>query len=638
MKTQPIVPARIDWADDGTPMALQFGDVYHPRIGAAAQARHVFLAGNDLPARWAGRDRFTIVETGFGLGHNFIATWQALRDDGHAPRCLHYLAVEKHPPTLQDLRHAHAHSDTPALAEALIAAWPPQVPGIHHLPFDGGKLRLALAYGDVRDLLPEWVFEADAFYLDGFAPDRNPAMWDRRLLRALGRRAANGATAATWSVAREVRDGLTAAGFEVSRRDGIGGKRQVLQGRFAPRAPMRSRAGAPPDGPVLVLGAGLAGACTAAALAAQGCEVCVIDRHAEPAAGSSGNPAGLFHATVHGDDSPYARLFRAAALRTVHVIRACDPQHVPQATDGLLRLERDRSLDQMHAIVTNQGLPADLVRVLDRDEASSLAGQRMPSPAWFYSQGGWVSPAHLVRALLDRPGIHFTGGVDVQALQRQGDRWRCIDAQGRTVAEAGQVVLAAAEQVNRWLVDLGWDALPCIRTRGQVTVLPGHADLPALRHPVAGDGYVLPLPDGRLLCGATTGPDDGDPRPRDSDHQDNLQRLQRLLGQTVAAATSDITGRVGWRVQTPDRLPVVGPMPLRHFDPATRLDQARLVPREPGLHVAMAFGGRGITLAPLMGELLAARITGAPVPLEQSLVDLVDPARWVVRAARQAGR
>lgn len=637
MKTRPIVPACIDWADDGTPLAPQFGDVYHPRIGAAAQARHVFLDGNDLPPRWAGRPRFTVFETGFGLGHNFMATWQALRDDPQAPRCLHYLAVEAHPPTRQDLQRAHAHSDTPELPDALIAAWPPLVPGIHHLHFEGGALRLALALGDVRDLLPEWLFDADAFFLDGFAPDRNPAMWDRRVLRALGRRAAPNATAATWSVAREVRDGLTAAGFDLHRRDGIGGKRQVLQARFAPRAPTRPWADAAPEGPVLVLGAGLAGACTAAALAAQGCEVCVVDRHAEPAGGSSGNPAGLFHATVHGDDSPYARLFRAAALRAVQVIRACGAPQVPQATDGLLRLERDRSLAQMQAMVATLALPADLVRVLDADEASALAGQRLASPAWFYPQGGWVSPSHLVRALLDRPGIQFRGRVDVQTLQRVDGRWRCLDAQGRTAAEAGHVVLAAAEQVNPWLADLGWAPLPCTRSRGQVTVLPPTAGLPALHHPVAGDGYVLPLPDGRLLCGATTGADEGDDRPRESDHLANLQRLQRLLGQPMPSATSDLTGRVGWRVQTVDRLPVVGPMPLRHFEPGTRLDQARLVPREPGLHVATAFGARGITLAPLMGECLAARITGAPMPLEQSLVDLVDPARWVVRAARQSG-
>ncbi len=637
MKSRPIVPARIDWASDGTPHAPDFHDLYYPHIGAHAQARHVFLAGNGLPARWAGRDDFTIAETGFGLGNNFITTWQAWRDDPRRCSRLHYVAVEAHPPLLTDLQRAHANSRPRELSQQLMAAWPPLVPGLHRLDFEAGALRLLLAFGDVRELLPELVFAANAFYLDGFAPAVNPAMWEPRVIKALGRRALPGATAATWSVARELRDGLSAAGFDHHRRPGIGGKREILQARYAPRFATHR----PPPIPTaderraVVIGAGLAGACTAAALQALGFEVQVLDRHAEPASGSSGNPAGLFHATVHGDDSPYARLFRSAALHTARLIDRLDARRVPRGREGLLRLERGLSLDAMRARLACQGLPADFVEAVDASTASRQAGVPLATPAWFYPAGGWVSPGALVRELLSRAGVVFTGQVAVHGLRRDATQWACLDAVGQIIATAPHVVLANAEQANPLLAALGWPPFPLSRTRGQVSLFDADGAPGPLQLPVAGDGYALPLPAGGLLCGATTGDDAGDDTPREDDHRANFARLLGLCGLRAPTDVTRWRGRVGWRVQALDRLPIAGPLAAHRFEPGTRLDQARLVPRAPGLHLACGFGARGITLAPLLGELVAARIAGTPLPLEQSLIDIVDPARWIVRAARR---
>lgn len=642
MRSRPLVPARIVWAEDGTPRAPDFGDIYHARIGARAQARQVFLAGNGLPERWAGRRDFTIAETGFGLGHNVLATWQAWRDDPARPQRLHLLSIEAHPPTRDDLRRAHAGGDSPELGAQLIAAWPPLVPGLHRLDFEGGALRLLLAFGDVRDLLPELVFAADAFYLDGFAPALNPEMWDPRVLKALGRRAALGATAATWSVARSLRDGLTAAGFDWQRAPGLGGKRETLRARYAPRHGRVIAAGAVDGGDrrVVVVGAGLAGACTAAALAALDHEVTVIDRHDQPAGGSSGNPAGLFHATVHADDSPYARLFRAAALHTSRAFDGLDRARVPRGHDGLLRLEDELDIDAMRTRIERLGLPADFVQGLDAAEASRRAGVPLAAPAWFYPAGGWVSPGALVRDRLAHPRIRFVGGCSVQALRRAGGEWQLLGADGAVLASAPQLVLANAEQVNPLLASIGVAPFALTRSRGQVSQfgLDVNAAALPLRCAVAGDGYALPLPGGGLLCGATTAADDDDPALREADHRANFERLQRLCGLQAPADPARWQGRVGWRVQPVDRLPLAGPLPARHIAAGTRLDQARLLPREPGLHLACGFGARGITLAPLLGELVAARIAGTPLPLEQSLVDAVDPGRFLVRAARAAVR
>lgn len=643
MKTCPIVPARIHWAADGTPWASDFGDRYHAPVGAAAQARHVFLDGNQLPGRWAGRPDFCIVETGFGLGHNFLHTWQAWRDDPARCSRLHVVSVDAHPPSRADLQRAHGAGAQPEMSRQLVDAWPPLVPGLHRLDFERGQVQLLLALGDVRALLPELQFEADACYLDGFAPAVNAAMWERRVIQALARRLRTGATAATWCVARSLRDSLTAAGFDWQRLPGIGGKHHVLRARYAPRfSPRRATAAghAPPtpdERRAVVVGAGLAGACTAAALAAQGYQVQVLDRHAEPASGSSGNPAGLFHATVHADDSRYARLFRAAALHTARVIGRWPHDQVPRGQQGLLRLELGLSLPAMQALLQRQGLPVDFVQALSADEASQRAGVPLPAPAWFYPAGGWVDPAALVRALLSAPGISFRGRAAVQSLHRQGSHWTCLDAQGQALVSAPQLVLANAEHASSLLAGLGLPALPVSRSPGQVTLFRPAPDGTTLRLPLAGDGYALPLPDGTVLCGAShrAAADTGE--LSEADHRDNLQRLQRLCGLVPAPGDQPWRGRVGLRVETPDRLPLAGPVAARQWVLGTRLDQARLVPREPGLHLACGFGGRGITLAPLLAAVVAARIAGSPVPLEQSLVDSVDPARWIVRAARKAG-
>lgn len=252
MKHGAIRAARVGRDEHGVPMSLDHGDIYHPRAGAFVQARHVFLGGNGLPERWRGRDRFVILETGFGLGNNFLATWEAWRADPQRCARLVFISVEQHPLHRDDLAAMHRDSPTPALAAALVAAWPAATPDLHSLSFDGGQVTLLLALGEISAWLPSLQAEVDACYLDGFAPARNPSAWEPRLFQALARLAAPGATAATWTAARMVREGLASAGFSVRLGAGTGGKRDItlasFEPRFVPKRPPARRA-APPRGP-----------------------------------------------------------------------------------------------------------------------------------------------------------------------------------------------------------------------------------------------------------------------------------------------------------------------------------------------------------------------------------------------------
>ncbi len=647
MKTQAVEPARIafDAAPGEPPRSALYGDVYHPRIGALAQAAHVFLAGNGLPARWAARARFTILETGFGLGNNFLATWDAWRRDPARCERLFYVAIERHPPRREDLARAHAGSPLPALAGALLQAWPPLTPNLHLLDFDACRVQLLLALGDVATLLPALRLQADAFYLDGFAPACNPAMWQPRVLKALGRKAAPGATLATWSVARELREGLTTAGFEVERASGIGGKREISVARHAPRYAPRPAVPGLPDGTAaareaVVVGAGIAGAAAAQALARLGLAVTVIERHPAPAAEASGNPGGLFHGSVNADDGPHARLYRAAALQAQREYGAAIAAGIHGSADGLLRLDaQPGGWPAMASTLQRLGLPPDYVQALDAGAASARAGVALDRPAWFYPGGGWLAPADWVRAALATPGVRLATGIAVASLAREQEQWLLRDAGGRLVARAAIVVLANAAGAAPLLAPMGHAPWPLWHTRGQVTHWAG-GDL-GLAMPVAGDGYALPLPGGGLLCGATRDAIEpsgsaADGELRQADHLRNLARLRSLTGMSAPVDPATWQGRVGWRLQSDDRLPVCGAMPLATLPAGQRSDQARLLPRQAGLFAITALGSRGITLAPLLGRLVAAQATGAPWPLEQDLADAIDPARWRVRAARAA--
>ena len=636
--SDPLQPARIDFSDASAPRAIGFDDVYHARAGAFAQARHVFLSGNGLPQRWAGRDHFVVLETGFGLGHNFLATWAAWRDDG--ARCGHlwFLSLDKHPPRLEDLRRAHAHSAEPELAGALLAAWPPLTPDLHRRDFAEARVHLLLAFGDVATWLRQWIASVDAFYLDGFAPAKNPAMWQPQVLKRLGSLAAPGATAATWSTARVVRDALAAADFTLQLQAGFDHKRDMLRALHTPRhrAPMppgRRYGGA--ASPVVIVGAGLAGAALARALADLGVATRVIDAQGSVAEGGSGQPAGLLHGVVHADDSPHTRWFRAAAQRARVVIAPLlAAGAVRGALDGLLRIEHALDRNAMQRLLDAQALPADYVQALSQSQACARAGCAVNGDAWFYPGGGWVDSRSLVRHWLHHPRIELVLRTRVARIARTADAgWHLFDADQRVIADAGTLVLANADGLQPLLQEPRW---PLLRSRGQVTwTSEGPADWrPAL--PVAGDGYAIALDDGALLCGASSDLDDDSAALRESDHRRNLDALQRLSGRAWNPPAASLDGRVAWRVHTRDRLPLLGgvPLPPSARAASSRQDQPRFIARDPGLHVLAALGSRGLTQAALAGEVVAAMITGTPLPIGAPLLDAVDAARFAARDAR----
>lgn len=603
--------------------------------------QQAFLHGHGLPARWAGRAQFVVLETGFGLGHNFLAVWQAWRQDPARCERLFFIAVEPRPLSIEELTHAHEDGALPGLAQALLQAWPPHTRNLHCLSFEQGRVQLLLAFGDVATVLPKLRLQADAFCVAGAGRDAESGLHEARVAKGLAALAAPGATLVGIDTGTDstLRRQLITAGFVPRPSPDAQAQPDVMLADWAPRhRPRRLPDATMPGRQAVVVGAGLAGAAAAQALVQAGWRVTVLERHAAPAEEASGNAAGLFHGTVNADDGPYARLFRAAALHAQTVYRTAIAQGVPGAARGLLRLDaRTGGLHALQAMAQRCGLPAAYVQALSAEDASAAAGLALPAPAWLYPGGGWLAPAAWVRHTLMQPGVTLVTGADVRALTREGESWVLRGAADEELARAATVVLANAASAQLLLCALGHAPWPLRHTRGQVTQFDvAHG----LRLPVAGDGYAIPLP-GAVLCGATRQAGEpgeaGELTLRAEDHQHNLHRLYRLTGLQAPADAELWQGRTGWRLHSDDRLPIVGAVPLAAMPHGQRLDQARLLPREKGLFVLTALGARGITLAPLLAQLLAAQASSTPWPLEQDLADAVDPGRWLVRAARHRG-
>ncbi|MFN3883985.1 MAG: bifunctional tRNA (5-methylaminomethyl-2-thiouridine)(34)-methyltransferase MnmD/FAD-dependent 5-carboxymethylaminomethyl-2-thiouridine(34) oxidoreductase MnmC [Rhodocyclaceae bacterium] len=630
MRLSPIIPAELTFDGNGTPFSASFGDVYHSASGGLDQARHVFLSGNGLlggDPRWRGRSHFAILETGFGLGLNFLVTWQAWRDDPRRPARLHYFAIELHPFRSADL--ARLHENLPGLAPLaaqLRLHWPSLIPGFHRLHFEGGAVTLTLVLGDARHVLHDIAGQFDAFYLDGFSPAKNPEMWSAEVCEGLAWLAKPNATLATWTVAGEVRRNLAAAGFAVERRPGFGAKREMLVGRYTGGAvlPAPSFSGRR----IAVIGAGIAGLACAERLAARGCEVALFERRERIAAETSGNHQAILLPALAVDATRLSRLNQVAflyALRRLDDLVAAG-HAVAHGRCGVFQIARDAvHAEKQAAIVTEQGLPDDFAQFFDAEAAKSIVGAALAGPGWWFPRAGWVAPASLAVALLAHAGPRLSLRLDttVAAMAETADGWQLLDAAGKPLWEGATVILAHAHGIPT----LPQAAhLPILCFRGQTTHLPADRLPAAPRSVICREGYLAPPYEGIASLGASF-KRSRELAPTEEEHAANLARLEAMLpGWSARFAAGNLAGRVGLRPVSPDKLPLVGalPMPTCEPRPLAHVEWPRL----PGLFVASGFGARGFVWAPLMAELIASQILGEPLPIGHELAAAVDPARF----------
>lgn len=616
---QPLVPAALSFNDDGLPMSAAFGDVYHPAWGALEQATRVFLAGNGLPARWQGKDSFTVCETGFGLGHNFLALWQAWRSDPQRCARLHVVSFEAHPFTRQDLAElmsGRLSGPEKELAQQLVAAWPPLLPGLHRLEFEGGQLTLTLAFGSVQRMARQISARVDAYFLDGFAPRVNPEMWSRSLFGQLVRMANAGATAATWCCAGEMRRSLRDAGFLVSKLPGYGGKREMTVATLRPGMG-RSGGTHSPSTSIIVVGGGLAGAGIAQALSLRGHRVTVLDPIFARGLGASheGHLAAALSPVLSRDDDIRARLSRAGVARALQRWQGLQGDARPLRCGTLELAGSDADAAERRGALELLRFPTEWVRWMDRHEASSASGLALRHGGLWFRDGQRVMPVPLLEALLAADGVYCKVRSAAQLTRCADSSWVVVDADGNQIAAAQHVIIANAAQAGSLLGSL--EQAPQLakmqamyQMAGQVSYFDS-AIAPDGRAIVSGDGYWLPAVGNQCVGGSTYVLDAAASKLTTQGHEEVMHKLTALMD--FSAHRSDrapepVGGWAGWRAAVADRLPVIGPLDAT-----------------PGLWLACAYGSRGLSWSALAGDIIAAQICNEPVPLERELLQKIAP-------------
>lgn len=701
---EPILQtASLEWRD-GMPYSKKFGDMYFLNDEGLAESRYVFLKHNQLSQRFerfieareasgdiiapqkpnffSHKESFRIAETGFGSGLNFALTLQlwleklsvSIDDQGKVNdekasvarknSQLHYISFEKYPMQLEDLSRVlnRYHALIP-LAKLIEKSYPSLLPGWHEIYLLDGLVRLTLWFGDAVKGLAECDAKAkvDAWFLDGFTPSRNPQMWGAKLYQQMARLSAEGTSFATFTAAGEVRRGLECVGFEVQKAKGFGRKREMCLGRLTNLRPSSSKTPwfdrncddlmsnvlkVPDKGRcAVVIGAGLAGATTAYALANSGWQVTVVEERDECATEASGNLAGTLHPLITVDwnlRSAFYQLGYGATLRWLQPWLLQDK--VMGELSGMVQLAvNDTSRNRLQEALQRVPLPKNYAQWLEPEEAEKLLGTQVNVPAMFYPKGGWIYPRSVVKTCLQHECIDLKTSCKLMDFKRVDEgSWQLITACGEI--EADTVVFATGSLSETLHAKL---QLPIRPVKGQVTDFSSDRVSAAIKYPVTHEGYSSPAVNGAWVTGATFEAPDLTRTLSDEGHWHNLQTSLKamphwLKGLSQQEWMKNVSGRVAFRPTTPDHLPIVGAVPdwewlEKHY---CRQSHTHAVYRYPsmqyqkGLYVNNGHGPRGLMSVFLAAEILMAQIHNQALPVSHSLYAATHPARFKIRQWR----
>ncbi|MCG8496667.1 MAG: bifunctional tRNA (5-methylaminomethyl-2-thiouridine)(34)-methyltransferase MnmD/FAD-dependent 5-carboxymethylaminomethyl-2-thiouridine(34) oxidoreductase MnmC [Enterobacterales bacterium] len=676
--------AQVHFNESGTPVADHFDDVYFSNDSGIDETQHVFVAGNDLAERWQQwrNPTFVIAETGFGTGLNFLVAMRAFNEfraanPDHPLKRLYFITTEKFPLPQQDMQRAL--EAFPALkdeAQALASLYPMGLEGCHRLHFDNHSTTLDLWIGDVHELLPQWHSPVngliDAWFLDGFAPSKNPDMWTDALFSQMARLSKTGTTFGTFTAAGIVKRGLAGVGFTIKKRNGFGRKRDMLTGVFDQDHENVQHKLRLPAGPyyryvngsldktskVAVVGSGLAAATACLALVKRGINTTLYFDGDTLASGASGNPQGGFYPQLHSEASIASRIqahsflyARQAYDHTVEHAKVCGLADVAHDFCGVIQLSfNDKVAERQNKLAAADVWPETLIKPVDSKEVSDIANLPLPYSGLYIGLGGWLSPPQLVTAMIEealqsgkltlKPNHIYVSHEAVETTkQRVQIRFNLDSAENEEVITADHLILAlGAGAVNA----SDFNSLSLRPVRGQVEAIPTQMPIEQLNTVLCHKGYMTPVFEGRHALGSTYVKNDLNTDVRGGETEMNLATHEQALANTdiVQALQHDGKARAATRLGSPDHQPVVGA--LHNFDSLkehyTMLGVGKPLTSAPVLPSSVVstltcLGSRGLTTAPLMAEVLVSSLCKEPLPLSNELLNAVNTSRFMTREA-----
>lgn len=627
---QAIQSAKIHYNDQGTPVSDLFGDVYFSNESGLEETQYVFLQQNGLPERWVQHpaEFFHIIETGFGTGLNFLLAWQNFRHALTAAptmRCqrLYFSSFEKYPIAKADLEIALKQWPSLAtLAAELLAQYPAALPGCHRLQLDGGRIILDLWLGDVHDSMPQLPShnQADAWFLDGFAPSKNPQMWQPELFSQMARLSNSGCTVATFTSAGIVRRGLTDVGFQVKKIKGYGRKREMCVGTFVAQATASEPAQIKPPiaADVCIAGGGLASVCLALALVSRGQKVHLVCKDPQIASGASHNRQGALYPQLQSTFSAVSALHAHAFGFARRFYQRLNDQHFefPHDFCGVLTLACTDQLALRQQKISQQPVFADtMLQSFTRQRASEIAGLALPFPGLFFPQGGWIAPQQFCQAALSylEQQTGFTVQFDCElreaAFDENSGLWQLTTNQG--LFQSTQLCLATGAALTTLAATAH---LPVHLVRGQVSHVRCE-EMTGLKTVVCHQGYITPADaifsgQPEHCVGATFDRSRQQAIELEEDNTANLALVNKVLLQPNWFNKAEvISAKAGVRATIPDHLPLAGALTNN-------------------LWLLGGLGARGLLFAPLLAEQLVTEMCGEPSPLPRALSGLVSPKRF----------
>lgn len=649
----PIKTAELNWYQ-GLPFSIQYDDVYHSFASGIAQSRYVFIDGNNLIPRWqslSSATRFTIAETGFGTGLNFLLSWQLWAE--HAPEdChLHFISCEKYPLTRDDLiKSLQCWPQLEKQAQQLIARYPILTPGYHHLSFDEGRVTLTLMLGDALECYEQLLIcgdaklerelrtvFVDAWYLDGFTPAKNKSIWSDPLINIVALLSKAGTSLATYTAAGTVKESLRQHGFSLEKKKGFGPKRHMISAHFNGTAASSvkqrhtpwhlSQAQHSASKSAIIIGAGLAGCFTAYSLAQRGWKITLIDELNEVGQGASANQQAVLFPKLSAYNSPLTQFMLSSFLYATQTYQSILQQtHIGELKGSLLLAYNQKEQLAQSGLQDWLAQYPELGMLVNPLAASELAGLPLQQAGLFIPLSGWINSPALCQFLSNREGITRVTSTAVKELVFD-QKWHVNDW------ETDVLILANGYKITDFDV---LKYLPIKPIRGQMTAISSTQESSALKLPLCADGHVLPSIDGLHRFGATYELKTAAAEIKNQDDLINLAKLAELAPE-VAWSEQIRSHWAGVRATTTDYLPIVGQV----ADKAAFMDVyaglasnskrwiAKAAPYYPGLYVCTGFGSRGLTTIPLCAEWLASLINQEPNFLPRNLQQALSPARFL---------